>query len=152
MGILHVENLSIWHTDGKTEAVVQWYTVFTSSKNASSCSLSLTRLRCFESRPWGSCLRAAVSVLTCGKVVGKSSCLDRDCRLEDTKAANKQKVRMWENIWPAFLAPLSWETWDRLDSKNLAYWLELTKKNNLLSEQLCLLCACLIWFYMKYFI
>lgn len=54
-------------------------------------------------------------VLTCGKVVGKSSCLDGDCRLEDTKVGDKQKdkeVRMWENIWP-FLASCSVEVFIR---------------------------------------
>lgn len=58
--------------------------------------------------PWGSISGAAVSVLTCGKVVGKSSGLDRDCGLQD-KAEGKEKkhkFRMWENFYSiSILAP-----------------------------------------------
>lgn len=51
-------------------------------------------------RPWGSRSRAVLLVLTCGKVVRKSSCLDWDRRLEDNNIGDKKRkiVRIWENI------------------------------------------------------
>lgn len=159
---LHIGNLSLWCTDGKIEAAVQQDTVFTSPLNRSSCSLSLTRLRCSESveRLWGSGSRAAVSDLTCGKVVGKSSCLDRDCRLEDTKEINRNKKS--ENVGKYSANQDFWHLSvearirGRPASEKVSYWLNLRGRRvsqsvrlNLLSEQLCFLCTGLIWYYFK---
>lgn len=58
--------------------------------------------------PWGSISGAAVSVLTCGKVVGKSSGLDRDCGLQDNKAEGKEKKNINSGCGKTFILLAFW--------------------------------------------
>lgn len=108
-------DVNMCHSAGKMKAAVQQDTVFTGSQNRSSCSLTLTRLRCFEwvVSPWGSCSGTAVPVLTCGKVVGKSSCLDWYCRLEKNQSGRqkrKTKKKKCDNVGKYMAYQLFWHS------------------------------------------
>lgn len=84
---------AVLHTFGNSAA--QWDTVCTTGSSCSqSNEVKMDSVSLGGNKgPWGSYLRAAVLVLTCGKVVGKSPRWHRDCRLEEEKNREEEEKK-----------------------------------------------------------